>query len=131
MRLLSSLLEERRHRDVCVDFDNTIIDNDPDSDTYLQPLPGARDALQTLRDEGYHVIVWSARSSPVWTGREGKILQMQAILRAHALPHDEVDMGDKGKRPCLLYIDDNAVHFTSWGKNLPEVLRRLKEREAA
>jgi hypothetical protein len=125
------LLEAKRHRDICIDFDNTIIDNERDSDTFLQPLPGARDALQTLRDEGYHVIVWSARASPVWPDNRGKIIEMQAILRAHAIPHDEVDMGDKGKRPALLYIDDNAVHFQSWGKNLPEVLRRLKERETA
>lgn len=131
MRRLVGLLEARRYRDVCVDFDDTIIDNDSDSETYLQPLPGAVDALRTLRDEGYRVIVWSARSSPAWGDNAAKVEEMRRILREHDIPHDEVDVGDKGKRPCLLYIDDNAVHFRSWGTALPEVLRRLREKEAA
>lgn len=130
MRRLVGLLEDRRHRDVCVDFDDTIIDNDPDSETYRHPLPGAVEALQALRDAGYRVIVWSARSSPAWPDASGKIADIREILRTNAIPHDEVDVGDKGKRLCLLYVDNNAVHFRSWGSALPEVLRRLREKEA-
>ncbi len=134
MRRLGFLVERAGAgfaRDVCVDLDDTIIDNDRSSDTFMQPLPGAREAMQKLRDEGYRVIVWSARSSAVWPDREEKIAEMRALLRAHAIPHDEVDVGDRGKRPCLLYIDDNAVHFSSWDEVLPEVLDRLREKEAA
>jgi len=131
MRRLSGLLEARRYRDVCVDLDDTIIDNDRDSETYLQPLPGAVDALQALRDAGYRVIVWSARASSVWGDNAAKMDEMRRVLRDHGIPHDEVDVGDRGKRPCLLYIDNNAVHFRSWRSALPEVLKRLREKEAA
>lgn len=131
MRRLRFLVEARAHRDVCVDFDNVIMDNERESPTFRQPLPGVREAMQTLRDEGYRVIVWSARASSAWPDATGKVADLREFLRANDIPHDEVDVGDRGKRPCLLYVDDNAVHFRSWGSALPEVLRRLREKEAA
>lgn len=122
-------LIEHNHDDfLCVDFDGTIFDMNKESPGYLKPFKGAREALQKFREMGLKVVVWSARASGFWpaTNRKTRVGEMTALLDLYDIPHDEVDVGDIGKRPCFLYIDDRAVQFAgSWADTFQAVSNHL------
>lgn len=122
---------------LAIDFDNTIVSQDRaynDLDTPLEFMPGAKEALESLRNAGHTVVVYSARANralredwqlnPLW--RDGKVPfdlawwernrelnearwhQMLEFLLVH-LPWVSVDDGKQGKPSADLYIDDKAL----------------------
>lgn len=95
---------------VLVDFDGTICEfRYPNLGP---PIPGARDFLNTLKERGLDIVVWSSRSSAQYRTRAERVQVKKEIenwLRRNAMPFDEVDMGDVGKRLALAYVDDRGV----------------------
>lgn len=90
-----------------VDFDHTIVDND-------KPLPGAKAALQKLREDGHKILIHSCNNYD-W------ILK---VLNNHEIPYDYIwDSGhDIGKPVCDCYIDDRAIGFRGdWKQTIVEV----------
>lgn len=101
---------------VAVDFDHTLVEVDT-------PLPGAREAMQRLKDLGYGIIIHSCNNRD-W---------IQKVLRNHDIPYDYIwdPSADKGKPACDAYVDDRGVGFTGdWNKAIDEIVNIEKRREA-
>lgn len=131
---------------LAIDFDGTIVAQDhayDDLDTPLKFMPGAKEALTSLKAAGHTLILWSGRASKhlrvdpelhplVRAGvkkldrarweRESRDLnqaryeQMIAFVDAE-LPgiFDAVDEGDSGKPPADVFIDDKALRYAPHG----------------
>lgn len=126
MKRLGFLVESNHDEFLCIDFDGTIFDMDTASPGYFRPFKGAREALQKFQEMGFKVVVWSARASRFWPdlSRKTRVDEMKALLALYDIPFDEIDVGDIGKRPCFLYIDDKAVRFSgSWADVIQAVSR--------
>lgn len=104
---------------VCVDFDGTIA---PWGDLFgfPPPLPGAKDFLKYLRDNGYTIVIFTSRLSTVWHASEGRdpasgILEQVEYLQEYFNRYDlEADQVTAEKVPAVAYIDDKAIEYASW-----------------
>lgn len=67
-------------------------------------VPGIKEAISELRDEGYRVVVVSTRCST-----DGGIRAVRAYLAENGIVVDDVC---KEKPPAICYIDDRAIRFT-------------------
>lgn len=110
-----------------IDFDGTIAEwgKYPEPGP---PTPGVKEALQALKDQGYYVLVQSARTSdevskfPI--DKEMEKRRMEEYMTEHEIPYDEVSK-EGGKPPAQFYIDDRGVEFLGDWK---EVLDKIKKR---
>ena len=98
---------------IAVDWDNTIWDR-----AKQVPMPGAREALSLLRENGHYIMVHSCNNPPFIRKR----------LEEHDIMVDAVwgeSPADKGHKPVAdFYIDDAALHFQDWGQALNELNNR-------
>ena len=116
---------------IAVDFDGTIVTHHY---PYIGDLqPGAKEALQALKDAGHTIVIWSCRSnrdrnSPynmVESGLNPPYWEMVDFLNTNKIPYDVVDDGTCGKIHADLYIDDRAVPYDgSWGHVLTTIALR-------
>lgn len=89
---------------VAIDWDNTLMSG-------KEWLPGAKEALKRLREEGHKVIIHSA-NDPKW---------IEDNLRNAGIAVDGI-WTKPGKPNCDLFIDDKGLRFTSWDNDLYEAL---------
>lgn len=117
---------------VAVDLHKTLMDTGPDGDDYEhgEPLPGAVEAMERFRDEGYRIIVWTC-----WDDLDS----VRDWLASWRIPFDEVNANPWGnnveadpsgrgvKIDADAYVDDKGVRFSNWTTASEEV-RRMAER---
>lgn len=90
---------------IAVDFDHTLVD-------YDKALPGAKEAINTLREQGHKIIIWSCNNKS-WIER---------VLRNNDIRYDWIAESDGGKIIADVYIDDRAIRFNgNWDDTLKEV----------
>jgi capsule biosynthesis phosphatase len=115
---------------ICIDLDGVICRLRRSDETYemVQPVPGACHKIAALRAAGHYIILYTARHMKTCGGNVGQIIARQGLvtlewLKLHGIEYDEIHFG---KPHADVYIDDNAVRFTSWdqisdlGSSLPE-----------
>lgn len=96
-----------------VDFDRTIAeDKYPDIG---QPLPHVIDALSTLRQAGYEIVIFTCRltrddSRPKSEIEEQKE-KIEKWLKEYKVPYDRIDDGRNGKVHARYYIDDKNIEY--------------------
>lgn len=103
-------LYRQSSHEIAVDFDGTIC-------TFKyphmgRPIPGAREFLHDLHERGLKIVIWSSRMSGAFRSPEERTemaREMTNWLRRNAMPFDEIDMGNTGKRLALAYVDDRGV----------------------
>jgi capsule biosynthesis phosphatase len=112
----------------CFDLDGVICSLRRPSETYddVTPLPGAIETLKALRRQGHTVIIHTARHMKTQGGDVGRVLATQGLvtlnwLQDHDVEYDEIVFG---KPWADVYIDDNAVRFSTW-VDLNETLTQL------
>ncbi len=123
---------------ICFDLDGVICQLRGPGQSYaeLLPVPGAVEKLRELKAAGHYVIIATARHMKTCEGNVGRVLAKQGAvtldwLRRHGIEYDEIHFG---KPHAQVYVDDNALRFSSWdaisgdGSNLP---RSAEERRAA
>lgn len=108
-------------RRVLVDFDKTIR---PWGDlvAYVDPLPGAAEAMRALDAAGYEVIILTSRLSPTWwraeAGRRGldtdqfgaeQTSYVMDYLARFDIPYASITVE---KMPALAFFDDTAVRVS-------------------
>jgi len=101
---------------IAVDFDHTLVELDT-------PLPGAKQAMERLKDLGYAIMIHSCNNKG-W---------IEKVLRANDIPYDYIwnPAEDTGKPACDAYVDDRGVGFTGdWNKVIDEIVNMEKRREA-
>lgn len=102
-----------------IDLDGTICTEEKTFERALaKPIPGAREALQTLVNAGHTVVIYSARS---WS----ELRMTEAWLKANEIPYHGLHLG---KPVADVFIDDRAIGFTEWSATLADLDRRLSTR---
>lgn len=101
---------------LAIDFDGVIHAYSrgwQDGSVYDEPMPGAREALETLAGR-YRLEIFTARDelNPVlaWLGKHGLAGFISNVTNV--------------KPKAALYLDDRAMHFQEW----PEAVRAIEER---
>ena len=98
-----------KQRTLAVDFDGVIhaysrgfqgLEN-----AYDPPMPGARETLTALKEAGISLRIMSSRPRAV----------IEDWLAKHELDH-LFDAVRNDKFAATIYIDDRALHFTSWAE---------------
>jgi len=119
-------LERYRQRkaEALVDFDSTLCE-------WAYPLmgnptEGAQEAMEELHDQGWRIVIWTARMDRSIYPLSERLQTKQDIeewCAEHGIRYDEIDIGNFGKRVAGICIDDKNIHFCGdWG----DVLRSAK-----
>ena len=114
---------------ICIDLDGVIAALKPPHQTYdrCEVVPGAREKLRSLKDNGHYIIIQTARHMKTCDGNTGLVMARVARLTLewldrNGIVYDEIHFG---KPWADVYIDDNAFRFSDWdgisdnGDNLP------------
>lgn len=103
---------------ICVDLDGVICGFRGPGQSYedVPPVPGAAAGLRALRAAGHVIVIHTARHMKTCNGDAALAVErIGAVtldwLARHGVPYDEIHFG---KPWADVYIDDNAVRFTSW-----------------
>ena len=102
---------------VLVDFDGTIVPWGRLEGPF-DPLPNAAAAVQSLKNMGFTIGIFTSRLSPTWHRAEGRdpelgIAEQTHIIRvalfANNIPFDFITAE---KVPAILYLDDKAMRVS-------------------
>jgi hypothetical protein len=112
-----------------VDLDGTICEHR--FPAFGEPIAGAREALQRLKEAGYWIIIQTVRTSSYYqaTGLyEPAVNSPEAVgayLAHHQIPFDEIWSHDKPA--AVAYIDDRALRLEGNRKrsNWPKIVETL------
>ena len=97
---------------VIIDLDGTICSEERQFSRALAKLKeGAKESLEQLRDKGYKIIIYSART---WAEYE----MTENWLKENKVPYDQIILG---KPQGDYWIDDRAIRFRSWDKVINEI----------
>jgi adenylylsulfate kinase len=114
-------MAEKRRKTLAVDFDGVIADyseGDKGKGVFGSPIEGAAEYLQKLHDEGWMIIIWTAREE------EGLL---KKYLDANRIPYDHVNENpdqthDSRKIFADVYLDDMGITFRgNWEKAYNEI----------
>jgi hypothetical protein len=98
-----------RPKAIMVDLDGVLGSEERTFDRPLaKPLPGARDALQKMRDAGHTIIIYTARG---WA----EYRYTKQWLEDNGFPFDGLHMG---KPIGDVWIDDRAIRHENWEQTL-------------
>jgi capsule biosynthesis phosphatase len=114
---------------ICVDLDGVICMLKREGQSYAdpEPLPGAAEKLRALRAEGHVIILHTARHMKTTGANVGAVVARVGHITLEWLARNGIEYDEIyfGKPWADVYIDDNALRFTSWndidgtGANLP------------
>jgi capsule biosynthesis phosphatase len=103
---------------ICIDLDGVICRLREPGQNYadLEPVPGAVEKVRQLKAAGHYLIINTARHMKTCEGNVGRVVAKQGAvtlewLRRHGIEYDEIYFG---KPHAQIYLDDNAVRFSSW-----------------
>jgi len=111
---------------VAVDLDGTLAEYDGwrGEDHFGSVRPGALDALNTLRDRGCRIIIFTTRGA---TNKVRKWLEENGLPFDYINENPDQPPGSSSKPIADLYLDDRAVDASkSWSAVLAEALTRLQ-----
>ncbi len=124
---------------ICIDLDGVICRLRRPGQVYaeLEPVPGALEKLRALKAAGHYLIIYTARHMKTCEGNVGRVIARQGAvtlnwLAKHGIEYDEIHFG---KPHAQVYIDDNALRFTSWetiagdGSTLPPSVEQQFEKD--
>lgn len=125
--MLKQPLSSRPTR-LCIDLDGVICALRKPHEKYenLKPIPGAVKALQDLKKSGAYIIINTARNMKTQEANLGRVqanigLITLAWLQKHKVPYDEIYFG---KPWADVYIDDNALEFSSWNQTKAKLKKK-------
>ena len=111
---------EKKNLTIGIDLDGTICAESKGED-FLQvrldaiPLPGAKEALDKLRNKGYYIVIYTGRNIS-WHEKTEQWLCKNKIYFDKLICE---------KLPLNLYIGNEAIHFDgNWKKTMEKVERR-------
>lgn len=115
---------------ICIDLDGVICSLKKQDETYadVSPILGAIEKIRELRQAGHYIIIYTARHMKTCNANISLVIAKigQVTLEwlsNHNVEYDEILFG---KPWADIYIDDNALRFSSWdeilgdGSNIPK-----------
>lgn len=112
---------------VCIDIDGTICHLRKNTETYndLIPIEGAVETLKSLKEQGYYIILCTARHMKTCDANLGKVIAREGLtlmqwLKKHDFIYDELWFG---KPHADLYIDDKALRFDGCWENTSSLIK--------
>ncbi|MFW5953619.1 MAG: hypothetical protein ACOCSJ_05590 [Candidatus Natronoplasma sp.] len=115
---------------IAIDFDGTLFEYDgwKNSNHYGEPIDGAKEIVEKLRDKGFKIMIFTTR---------GNEKVVKEALEEYDIPYDyinenphtppEAEISDV-KPPANYYIDDRAIAFKGdWKEVMEEIDRRESE----
>ena len=113
---------EQNNRQIAIDFDGVIHANSKgfyDGTIYDEPIPGAIDAIKSLYDKGYSIIIFTAKAKndrPLINNKTGKELVTEWLYNQGILNYISDITSEKPR--AKYYIDDKAIKFENWNDTL-------------
>ena len=105
-------MPQARKPSIVIDLDGTIAREDSDDLMANEPEPGAREALQRLKDSGFEVVVYTCRTnSRSAQDVDAEASNVKEWLALHEIPYDRIDLGYEGKPHAQAYIDNKAMRY--------------------
>lgn len=102
---------------ILLDMDGVICTEEPTFERFLaKPIPGARESISLLREQGHKVIVYTARS---WS-------ELEITKRWLDLNNIVVDGIHMGKPVADRIVDDRAINFNGWPAALESLTKNTK-----
>lgn len=104
---------------VAVDFDGVIHGYSKGwngGKIYDQPKPNCREILETMRQHGWRILIFTTRAHDRVIGgktEKNQLVEIDAYMNHYQIPYDYIYTG-LGKPLCHFWIDDRAWRFTSW-----------------
>lgn len=116
---------------ICVDMDGTICKNKLDGQDYydVEPLEDAAETLKYLKNNGYYIIIHTARGMRTYNNNQGKIIsthskKMIEWLNKWEIPFDELLFA---KPHVDFFIDDKGYRFDNW-ENTKKFLEEQRQK---
>ncbi|MBX3103016.1 MAG: capsular biosynthesis protein [Bacteroidetes bacterium] len=99
---------------IAIDFDGVIHGYSQgwhDGTIYDPPVPGTKEALTALKEQGHYLIIFSTRTNKIFRKKDDPDQEpiMKAWLAQHEIPYDKI--WTFGKPMADVYLDDRAVTF--------------------
>ena len=105
--------EQPRRGTIVVDLDGTICEHRfPE---FGEPIAGAREALQRLKDAGFWIVIHTVRTSSyyhvvgMYDAEVNSPEAVRAYLERYQIPFDEIWLHDKPV--AMAYIDDRGLRL--------------------
>jgi hypothetical protein len=128
--------EPPRRGTIVVDLDGTICEHR--FPAFGEPIAGAREALQRLKDAGYWIVIHTVRTSSYYRTTDlydpevNSPEAVRAYLERHQIPFDEIWLPDKPV--AMAYIDDRGLRLvgnrqqSNWQKITETLLPETRKR---
>lgn len=121
---------------IVIDLDLTLCGPKADGGDYstCQPRRHVIEALRRYRDQGYYIIIQSARQMKTYANSLGEI-NVHTLpvvidwLRRHDVPHDEILMGKPWCGHRGFYVDDRAIRPSEFTSMTADQIERMLEAE--
>lgn len=124
-----------KNKRVVFDIDGVLCKKDENRD-YADRVPhsGMVKRLQQYYDEGYYIILYTARNMNTHQGRIGKINADTAKtllqwLEEHNIPHDEIYYGKPWCGHDGFYVDDKAIRPSELANYTTDEIRHILDKE--
>lgn len=112
---------------IAVDFDGVLHGYSKkwqDGTIYDEPVPGAKQAMESLMEQGFRIVIYSTRCHErIVAGKHqpAQYEEMEQWLEKHRIPFHKIHTAPE-KPLCCLFIDDNAYRFRGdWEIALNEI----------
>jgi capsule biosynthesis phosphatase len=120
---------------VVFDIDGVLCKKDRDRDYADRvPHPGMVERLRDYNEEGYYIILYTARNMNTHQGRIGKINADTAKtllqwLDEHNIPHDEIHYGKPWCGHDGFYVDDKAIRPSELANHTTSEIQDILDKE--
>lgn len=114
-------LHENQYQ-IAIDFDGVIYKNSKgfhDGTVYDEPIDGALEAIKSLYNEGFTIVVFTGKAKsdrPHVNGKSGAELVEEWLIKYDVMKYVKEVTSEKPR--ALIYIDDKGYRFNNWKDTL-------------
>lgn len=120
---------------VVFDIDGVICKKDDEREySEREPHPEVVERLREYEEQGYYIVLYTARNMNTHEGRIGRInadtaKTLLAWLEEHDIPHDEIHYGKPWCGHEGFYVDDKAIRPSELLENSLDEIRAILDAE--
>lgn len=117
--------EYKKGKVLAIDFDGVLHSYSngwQDGKPYDVPVNGAKEALTELKNEGYHIMIYTTRCNHDLLNEDvDRAQDVEDYLKKHDIPYDQIYTGN-GKPKFTVTVDDRALSFRgNWNETLQQI----------